>query len=174
MEQKMSIQILWLVPVAYAIHILEEIPRFIPWTKKYPWLFTSRFTMPLFIVGNAVFMTYVLISVFLATTYPSEWTFILGLSTASWIFANFLIYAVMTLYTGVYAPGLVTAGAIYVPVSLFIYGSFWQAEILTPSVVVWSILVGFAVMYLPQLNAIRVDRADRKRQVQQHQKNSSL
>ncbi len=161
----MSTQILWLVPVAYAIHILEETPRFVPWTQKYPWLFTSRFTMPLFIVGNAIFMAYVLIAVFLATTFPSQWTFILGLSTASWIFANFLLHAVMTLFTGVYAPGLVTAGAIYVPVSLFIYGSFWQAGMLTPSVVIWSILVGFAVMYLPQLNAMRVAREDRKRKM---------
>jgi len=160
----MNTQIFWLVPIAYAVHILEETPRFVPWTKKYPWLFTSRFTMRLFIIGNGAFMAYVLASVLLATTYPGKWTFILGLSTASWIFANFLLHAVMTLYTGVYAPGLVTAGAIYVPVSLFIYGSVWQAGMLTPSVAVWSILLGFAVMYLPQLNAVRVYRADRKRQ----------
>lgn len=159
----MPTQILWLVPIAYAIHILEESPRFVPWTKRYPWLFTSRFTMPLFLVGNAVFMAYVLLSVFLATARPSEWTLVLGLSTAGWIFANFLIHAIMTLVTGVYAPGLVTAGAIYVPVSLYIYRAFWRAGTLGPSALVVSMVIGFAVMYLPQLNAIRVARADRTR-----------
>lgn len=159
----MNLHILWLVPAAYAVHILEEAPRFVTWTKKYPWLFTSRFTTPLFILGNAAFMAYVLVSVFLATNYPGQWTLTLGLSTASWIFANFTLHAVMTLITGVYAPGLVTAGAVYVPVSLYIYSSFWQAGMLTPSVVVCSVLIGFAAMYLPQLNAVRVARLDRKK-----------
>lgn len=27
--------ILWLVPIVYALHIVEEAPRFVHWTKRY-------------------------------------------------------------------------------------------------------------------------------------------
>lgn len=158
----MSMDIFWLVPVAYATHILEETPRFVSWTKRYPRLFTSRFDMRGFIIGNAAFMGYVVISVFLATANPSPWTLILGLSTASWIFSNFLYHAVLTLVSGIYSPGVVTGGAVYVPTFLYIYGSFWQADMLTLSTVFWSVAVGLAVMYLPFLNAVRAARKDRR------------
>lgn len=154
----MDLNILWLVPIAYAVHMIEETPRFVPWTKKYSWLFTSQFTMPKFIMGNCLFMTYVLVSIFLALFYPGEWTIILGLSTAAWIFSNFLLHATITLYSGEYSPGVVTAGAIYVPVSLYIYTKFLESGILTPLDILWSIIIGFAVMYIPQLNAVIFER----------------
>ena len=30
----MDLNILWFVPLAYFVHILEESPRFVPWAKK--------------------------------------------------------------------------------------------------------------------------------------------
>jgi hypothetical protein len=51
-------------------------------------------------------------------------TLVLGLSTASWVFSNFLIHAAFTLYTGEYSPGVVTASAIYAPVAVYIYYNF--------------------------------------------------
>jgi len=114
-----------------------------------------------FIIGNALFMAYVVISVYLATAYPSRWTLILGLSTASWIFSNFLYHAIITLISGIYSPGVVTAGALYVPTSLYIYATAWKSGVLTPSVAVWSLVIGFAVMYLPFLNAMRMARKER-------------
>jgi hypothetical protein len=158
----MNLIILWLVPIVYGIHIMEEAPRFVRWTKRYPWLFTSRFDTRKFIVGNILFMTYVIGSVSLALASPSPWTLILGLSTASWICANFLLHALTTLVSGIYSPGVVTAGALYVPTSLYIYGTLWQTGVLTPSLVLWSVLVGFAVMYLPFLASMIVARKDQR------------
>ena len=65
----MDLYILWLVPVAYFIHILEESPRFVPWAKKY---LGAPETFGQFIIGNVIFMVYVLVSVFLAIFYPSQ------------------------------------------------------------------------------------------------------
>lgn len=159
----MDINILWLVPVAYAVHIMEEAPRFVPWTKRYSWLFSSSFSLPKFILGNLLFMTYVLVSVLLAVVYPAEWTLVLGLSTAAWIFSNFLLHASITLYSGEYSPGVVTGGAIYVPVSLYIYSIFWESGLLTPLDILLSVIIGFAVMYLPQLNAVLYERRLKRR-----------
>lgn len=161
----MDINILWFVPVAYAVHIIEEAPRFVPWTKRYSWLFTSSFTVPKFILGNCLFMTYVLVSVLLAVIYPTEWTFVLGLSTAAWIFSNFLLHASITLYSGEYSPGVVTAGAIYVPVSLYLYSKFWESGLLTSSDIILSIIIGFTVMYLPQLNAVLYERRLKRKSI---------
>jgi hypothetical protein len=152
----MYLNILWLVPVAYLIHICEETPRFVPWAKRY---LLSTMTFPEFVMGNVIFMAYVLISVFLATFYTTEWTLILGLSTAAWIFSNFTIHAYYTLSTGEYSPGVVTAGAVYVPVSLYIFANFVGSGVLTNVDIILSIIIGaFAVMYLPTLIQQRRDK----------------
>ena len=142
----MDLNFLWLVPVAYFIHIFEETPRFVPWAVKYlgaPKNFTE------FVVGNVIFMVYVLISVSLAIFYPSIWTLVLGLSTAAWIFSNFLVHAFFTLRTGEYAPGVVTAGAIYVPVTLFVFFNVLGLGILNSFDIILAIIIGFAIMYVP-------------------------
>jgi hypothetical protein len=152
----MDLNILWLVPIAYFIHIIEETPRFVPWAKRY---FSAPSTFAQFVLGNAIFMAYVLISVVLATFYPSEWTLVLGLSTAAWIFSNFLIHASFTLYTGEYSPGVVTASALYAPLAVYIYALFLGSGILNNFDIVLSIIIGFAVMYVPTL--IQVVRGKR-------------
>ncbi len=144
----MDLNILWLVPIAYFIHILEESPRFVPWAKKY---LGAPETFGQFAIGNIIFMAYVIISISLAIFQPSQWTLILGLSTAAWIFSNFLIHATYTLYTGEYSPGVVTASAIYAPVSLYIYYNLWTTGILNNIDIILSIIIGFAVMYIPTL-----------------------
>jgi hypothetical protein len=144
----MDLAILWLVPVAYFVHILEESPRFVPWALKY---FGAPETFGQFIVGNVIFMAYVIIATSLAIFYTNEWTLILGLSAAAWIFSNFLIHAYYTLRTGIYSPGVVTAGAIYVPVSVYIYSNFWVSGLLSNLDIALSIVIGFAIMYVPTL-----------------------
>ena len=96
-------------------------------------------------------MAYVLVSVALATFYPGKWTLVLGLSTAAWIFSNFLIHASLTLYTGEYSPGVVTASALYAPLSVYIYTIFLGSGILSNADILFSIIIGFAIMYVPTL-----------------------
>ncbi len=144
----MDLSILWLVPAAYFVHILEESPRFVPWAQKY---LGAPETFGQFVIGNVIFMAYVIIATSLAIFYTSEWTLILGLSAAAWIFSNFLIHAYFTLRTGIYSPGVVTAGAIYVPVFLYIYSNFWASGLLSTLDVIMSFIIGFAIMYVPTL-----------------------
>jgi hypothetical protein len=142
----MDVTILWLVPIAYFIHILEESPRFVPWAKRY---LSAPSTFGQFVLGNVIFMVYVLIAVGLATWYPSDWTLVLGLSTAAWAFSNFLIHASLTLYTGEYSPGVVTASALYAPITVYIYANFWESGLLSTFDIIVSVIIGFAIMYVP-------------------------
>jgi hypothetical protein len=154
----MDLNILWLVPIAYFVHIIEETPRFVPWATRY---LSAPSTFAQFVLGNVIFMVYVLISVFLATFYSGEWTIVLGLSTAAWIFSNFLIHAFFTLYTGEYSPGVVTASALYAPLAVYIYANFLESGILSQSGIILSIIIGFAVMYVPTI--VQVWRGKRTR-----------
>ena len=144
----MDLNILWFVPAAYFIHILEESPRFVPWAQKY---LGAPKTFGQFVLGNVTFMAYVIITISLSIFYTSQWTLIIGLSAAAWIFSNFLIHAYFTLRTSVYSPGIVTAGAIYVPVSLYIYSNFWTSGLLSTIDVILSFIIGFAIMYVPTI-----------------------
>ncbi len=153
----MDLNILWLVPVVYLVHIFEETPRFVPWAKRY---FSAPSTFAQFVLGNVIFMAYVLAAVGLATFYPGEWTLVLGLSTAAWIFSNFLLHASLTLYTGEYSPGVVTASALYAPVTVYIYANVLESGLLTTVNIVWSVIIGFAIMYVPTF--IQVWRGNRK------------
>nr|WP_054858968.1 HXXEE domain-containing protein [Methanobacterium formicicum] len=155
----MDLTILWLVPVAYFIHILEESPRFVPWAIKY---IGAPETFGQFVIGNVIFMAYVIIATSLAIFYPSELTLVIGLSSAAWIFSNFLIHAYYTLRTGEYSPGVVTASAIYVPVSLYIYYNFLVSGMLNNLDLVLSIIIGFAVMYVNHDTKKEEKEKDRK------------
>ncbi|MDA8206056.1 MAG: hypothetical protein M0Z36_08305, partial [Thermaerobacter sp.] len=70
------------------------------------------------------------------------------------------LHAILTLWSGEYSPGVVTAGSIYVPVALYVYRSFWNQ--LKGTTLLGSIIIGFAVMYIPQLNAVRIARSRAK------------
>ena len=152
----MDLYILWLCPIVYTIHIIEEAPRFVSWTRRYPKLFTSIFNHKMFILGNTVWMLYNIVCVLLAILYPAPWSLILGLSTASWIFANSWIHIITTLSSGIYSPGVITASTLYLPVSIFIYWYFWQQGALDPMIFILSVIIGFAVMYLPFLGTRRI------------------
>ena len=141
----------------YVIHIIEETPRFVPWATRY---LSAPSTFAQFILGNVIFMAYVLLAVSLATVYPGEWTLVLGLSTAAWIFSNFVIHASLTLYTGEYSPGVVTASALYAPVSVYIYTVFLRSGLLSTADILVSIIIGFAIMYVPTF--IQVKRGKKR------------
>lgn len=144
----MDLSILWLVPIAYFIHIIEEAPRFMPFAIKY---YGQPKNLKEFVVGNIILMAYVLISVSLAIFYTNEWTMVIGLATAAWIFTNFLMHAYYTLRYGEYSPGVVTASAIYAPVTVFIYYNFIISGILSTTDIILSMILGFVIMYVPTL-----------------------
>jgi hypothetical protein len=143
----MDLNILWLVPIAYLIHIFEESPRFPAWAVKVRIITSMSFKE--FALGNIIFMLYVLISVSLAVFYTSELTLVLGLSTVAWIFSNFLIHAYYTLRYGEYSPGVVTASALYAPIAVFIFYNFLISGILSTLDIILAIIIGFGVMYIP-------------------------
>jgi len=76
----MDLNILLLVPTADFIHSIEKTGKVCPLGNK---IVTAPSTFTQFVLGNVIFMAYVLTPVFPATFYPGEWTLIPGLFTAA-------------------------------------------------------------------------------------------
>lgn len=110
-----------LAPVAYAVHIAEEAPRFVVWTRLYPGLFSKTLSTGEFVATNAVLMLVVLAAVALCRRRSLA---VAGLAVASWQFSNAVFHIALTLTSGVYSPGVVTAIVIYVPLSV---ATFYEA-----------------------------------------------
>jgi hypothetical protein len=65
-------------------------------------------------------------------------------------FSNSIQHTILSAQAN-YSPGVVTASAIYVPVSLYIYYNFIGSGLLNTLDIILSIIIGFAVMYVPTL-----------------------
>ena len=107
-------QAIWLVPVAYAVHILEESQHFAAWASTN---FTGGFTTTQFVKNNLIIMSILVALTLLVSVYPRRWTALLHFFQISAVlFHNALFHMAATAYIGIYSPGLLSAILLYVPV----------------------------------------------------------
>ena len=110
-----------LAPAAFLLHVFEEAPRFVAWTRLYPSVFSSTLSNTVFAVTNSVYMLIVVVAVVLCA-FRSAVT--LGLAVIAFLFSNALFHIAFTVFSGIYSPGTVTAILLYVPLTV---GSFYCA-----------------------------------------------
>jgi hypothetical protein len=137
-------RLLWLVPIFFALHNLEEAPFMESWSKRlplkiHPTVSTRQFTIA---------VTFLTLGGFLATYYGVEY---LHNSTGYWIvlgiqivlfFNAFIPHIISTILFRMYSPGVVTAALITIPFSLYLFRRALIENILT-----WSqfwMLLGIA------------------------------
>jgi hypothetical protein len=107
-------QAIWLAPVAYALHILEESQHFAEWASAH---FAPGFTTAQFVKNNLIVMTSLIALSLLASLYPRRWTALLHFfQLSAGVLHNALLHMAATAYFGVYSPGLLTAILLYLPV----------------------------------------------------------
>src|SRR5215475_2078583 len=95
-----------LAPLAYLLHIAEEAPGFVAWTRLYPNLFSPTLSDKDFVVTNAVLMLAVVSAVVLCWRRS---VVLAGLSVVVWQLSNAVFHVALTLRAGIYSPGVVTA-----------------------------------------------------------------
>lgn len=111
-------QAIWLAPVAYAIHILEEAQQFATWTSTH---FAAGFTTAQFVKNNLIIMAVLVALTVLVTVHPRRWTALLHFfQLSAGLFHNAVFHMGATAYLGVYSPGLLSSILLYVPVWYFI------------------------------------------------------
>jgi hypothetical protein len=115
----------WLLPLAYACHILEE------WFGGFPeWLAIivgSALPRTAFVVINAVAMTVMVLAARAATRRESHgW---MAIAIATILLVNGIAHVLGSLATGTYSPGLITGVVLYLPLAqLSLLRAWSQAE----------------------------------------------
>jgi len=112
-------RIVWLVPAAYALHIIEEsVGNFPAWVTDDV---HGSFSSTAFVMNNVVFMTVMLANVTLNhhRTTPRRATVLLVLTSAN-LFWDGLFHLLSTPVLDVYSPGLITSALLYFPVCLLL------------------------------------------------------
>lgn len=111
-------QVVWVAPIAYALHILEEFWQFPLWVSAH---FAPGFTSARFVIANAIMMV-VLVSLtaLVSVLRARAVDFLYFCWLSGQLFHNALFHIGTTAYFGVYSPGLLSAILLYVPVSYYI------------------------------------------------------
>ncbi|WP_130618847.1 HXXEE domain-containing protein [Dyella amyloliquefaciens] len=141
-------RLLWLMPVAYAIHIGDE------WFSGFPRYVVDHMgghPMPpaLFFANNACFMLVLLALCTWASRSTSRLSAFLLMSWASGnLFWNFVAHLFYTVHTGAYSPGLVTSSLFYYPVSLLVVAASVRDKRMSVTGALGAFAIGGALLVL--------------------------
>ncbi|MBV6449509.1 MAG: hypothetical protein MHPDNHAH_00219 [Anaerolineales bacterium] len=116
-------QLLWLVPIFFTLHNLEEAPFMEAWTKRLPLKIFPVVSTRQFVIA----VTFLTLGAFLVTFWsvnflqgPSGYLIVLGIQAALF-FNAFIPHLAATIRFHMYSPGAVTATLITIPFSLYLF-----------------------------------------------------
>ena len=123
-------RLVWLFPIAYVLHVLEELPRFTAWAVRYanPG-FTMRDYLTVHLTGVVVALAAPLVISYFSNRFVVFVFFTFVFTPAA--FFNILFHASATVVFGVYCPGLITALTIYPAVWLLVSRSALREKLLS-------------------------------------------
>ncbi len=154
-------RLLWLVPVFFTLHNLEEAPFMENWSKRLPLKIHPTVTRRQFVIA-VMFLTLAgFILTYFALGYSANQTgdlIVLGIQ-AILLFNAFVPHIASTIRFRMYSPGVVTAILITLPFSFYLF-----RRALTENVLTWPqfwILLGFApfAMVIFALLSLQIGKA---------------
>ena len=138
-------RLIWLMPAAFACHILEEyVGGFPAWVTH---VVGGSMSAPMFLVNNAFFMVVLLVLTAwsaIARTTAANATLIAWASAN--LFWDFLFHLGTVPFFNRYSPGVVTATLLYFPISVAVAWAALTQKALSPRAFTLSCAVGFALM----------------------------
>lgn len=133
-------QTVWLFPLAYVLHVLEEFPQFTNWAKSYA---TPRFTMRHYLMIHLIGIVVALLASLLIWFFPNRiviFLFFTIVFTPAVCF-NVLFHAGATAVFGVYCPGLITALLLYPPLFIAVSRRAISERLLTSQAALISFVI---------------------------------
>ena len=109
----------WLFPLAFTLHVLEEWPLFTAWAKRYA---SESFTRRDYTVIHTAGVILSLLSAGVIWVFPNRWMVFVFFAFvfAPAVFFNSLFHLGATAVSAVYCPGLLTAIVLYLPIFYFL------------------------------------------------------
>jgi hypothetical protein len=135
---------LWVFPslfIAALLHVVEEyyVPGgFFDFVKRLGTGIAEQLTLPVAIVVNGLFLLLALLAAILWRDYPVP-----SLSIAGLLLVNALIHVAGSLRAKAYAPGLVTAVILYIPLSLAVFVIAAKESFVSTQGLVVAMALGF-------------------------------
>ena len=139
-------KVVLLAPIAYVLHILEEAPSFVAWTRLYPGWFSPTLSQTAYVVVNAVYMLLVVGAVLLCARRSAV---TLGLAAILFLFSNAVFHIAFTVLSGTYSPGTVTALLLYVPLTFATFYCAGREGLLSVRRVLGAAFLGVLVANAP-------------------------
>jgi len=137
-------RLLWLVPIFFMLHNIEEAPFMESWSKRLPLKIHPTVSTRQFVIA----VTFLTLAVFLVTYFgvkylanPTGYLIVLGIQIILF-FNAFIPHIASTILFRLYSPGVITAVLITLPFSLYLFRRAINENILT-----WTqfwILLGIA------------------------------
>jgi hypothetical protein len=134
-----------LAPVLFLVHILEEVPGFLPWLNS---VRSPAVPESGYLAGNVPYLLITTVLAVAAASYRRKGPALLLLIWLSYImFANTLFHVTATVVLRRYCPGLITAVTLYLPY-FFWFAGYLRTKFQIPlSVVAGTALFSSWVVY---------------------------
>lgn len=148
-------RLLWLVPIFFAIHNLEEAPFMESWSQRLPMKLPMTITTRQFVIAVTFLTLGGFLLTYIALEYlanPTGYWIVLGIQAAM-LFNAFIPHIAMTIRFRMYSPGVITAVLIMLPFSFYLFRRAFAENILS-----WTqfwVMLGiapFAVVILAYLS----------------------
>ena len=144
-------QILWVVPILFALHNLEEASLMEKWSKKSSLLFHVTVSTPQFAIAVAVLTVLVFAATWLGRLGPKQSVgMYVTTGVQAIIFINVIFpHIAVTVRSRSYNPGLLTAVIFNLPFSVYLYQrAVAEGYITTLGVIVTLAIAPFAMIVL--------------------------
>ncbi len=138
-------KVIWLLPLAYAVHIVEEyVGGFPDWVTD---VVRGSMDNRAFALNNALFMVILLgLTVWTSRTRSQFATFLLLTWASANIFWDFLFHLFTTVFLDRYSPGLITAVLLYYPLALFVGWRVLREHRLSRGQLADALIIGAALL----------------------------
>lgn len=133
-------QSVWLFPLAYVLHVSEELPQFTNWARRYA---APGFTMRDYLTIHLIGIIVALLAPLVMWFFPNRtviFLFFTIIFTPAVCF-NILFHAGATAAFGVYCPGLITALMLYPPLFVLISRRAINERLLTSKAALISFVI---------------------------------
>lgn len=132
-------QLFWLPSAYFVLHTLEELPTFAAWVTRH----FGPYTTESFVFSHIPLILLVMAASVQATRRGRHGAWVVLAVAAQWQFGlNALFHLTTTALFGEYAPGLLTASVLALPLTPYVLRRVWREERLTPRAFVAALALG--------------------------------
>ncbi len=138
-------RLIWLMPAAFALHIVEEYRGGFPvWVTH---VLGGSFNNLAFAFNNAAFLVIMVgLTVWVGRSFSWLAIFLLTAWASGNIFWDGLFHVITTAQFDRYSPGLITSSVLYLPISLIIGTATLQSEALSVKAFLGALAVGLSLL----------------------------